>query len=133
MSGTWPRTLRCLQGDLPSVADPLIDCATTSFAINKKSCTGLRADRLPMHDRGSCTAGIFNPRKRARLNYGSFLIGSFCVTSVIKELKYSNTLSIFYFSYLFDALIDSLTWKVKISSSSCTYFSSAMIEYYLRQ
>ena len=55
MSGTWPRTLRCLQGDLPSVADPLIDCATTSFAINKKSCTGLRADRLPIHDRRSGT------------------------------------------------------------------------------
>ena len=35
---------------IPSVADPLIDYATTS-------CTGLRADRLPMHDRGSGTEG----------------------------------------------------------------------------
>ena len=37
---------------LPSVADSLIDCATTSFAIHIKSCLGPRADRLPIHDRG---------------------------------------------------------------------------------
>ena len=42
---------------LPSVADPLIAYATTSFAINHKSCTGPTADRLPMHDRGSGTEG----------------------------------------------------------------------------
>ena len=48
-----------LQVPIPSVADPLIDCATTSFAINQKSCTGPRADKLPMHDRGSGTEGRY--------------------------------------------------------------------------
>ena len=48
-------------------------CATTSFAI--KSCTGLRADRLPMHDRGSGTEG----------NHGGlvFAINNKYVTSLI--------------------------------------------------
>ena len=36
---------------IPS-ADPLIDCATTSFAI-----------RLPMHDRGSGSEGRFAPAR----------------------------------------------------------------------
>ena len=35
---------------IPSVADPLIDYVTTSFASP-------RADRLPIHDRGSGTEG----------------------------------------------------------------------------
>ena len=42
-------------------ADPLIDYATTSFSINHKSCTGPRADKLSMHDRGS---GIESTSKR---------------------------------------------------------------------
>ena len=36
---------------LPSVADPLIDSVTASFG------TGIRADRLPIYDRGSETEG----------------------------------------------------------------------------
>ena len=36
---------------LPSVADSLIDSVTMSFG------TGLRADRLPIHDPGSGTEG----------------------------------------------------------------------------
>ena len=54
----WFPVVKKTAGDrrkLPFVADPPIDCATTSFAI-----TGPRGDRIPMNDRGSGTEGSEN-------------------------------------------------------------------------
>ena len=45
---------RNVEPSTPSVADPMIDCL-----LSIKSCTGPRADRLPMHDRGSGTEGNY--------------------------------------------------------------------------